>query len=126
MLRKKENLDDRFLMLCTLVLSGVTLISPGPQYCIVYLPLYAYIVVTSGSVIYRNLFILGGLFCAIGGFANNALSILTSISVYTPWISPADVVGLMQNSELFFTALYSALVISAILQIVICLMLMAD
>lgn len=80
MMRHKDLTDDRLLMMSTVVLSGATLVSAGPQYCIVYFPLYAYLVAVSGDVLYRRLFVTAGILCTILAFQCNAFSLLTSIS----------------------------------------------
>ncbi len=126
MVRNKDLTDDRLLLFSTVVLSGVTMISIGPQYCIVYLPLYIYIIVVSGDVLYRKLFIAAGIFCTISAFANNAMSLLTSLAQYTGWISPAGVADLMQSTELLFRVLQVSSVPAAISLLLICLVLFAD
>ena len=98
---EKGDLDDEFLMMTTVTLAAACMISGGPQYCIVYLPLLAYYASVSEGKLYMRCFIVIGVLSMIVAFINNSFSLLTSVTEYWGWIDPQVVVDAMRSVQGF-------------------------
>ncbi|MCQ2079411.1 MAG: glycosyltransferase 87 family protein [archaeon] len=79
----EQECRDRFITMVLLMLTICVMISSGPQYCIVYLPLLAYYIFAGGAN--RPLmwcFIIITVTSTVSAFFNNSLSILTTLVEY--------------------------------------------
>lgn len=93
-----NDLDDVLLLSSTLTLAFANLISGGPQYCIVYLPLLAFLAATYRNRLFVRCFVAIGVLSMLVGILNNNFSILTSVAEYWGWIDPQTIVDLIDDT----------------------------
>lgn len=111
--KSPENADRDFLRYCLLTLSAAGLMSSGPQYCIVFLPLLAYYIVAYDRKMTPWFAIIAftGLFSAL---INNSFTLLSMASAYYGWIDPQTVIDLTtwQDNVLFGWRYQSFLIVA--------------
>ncbi len=99
MWKTEKDLDDQFILNATVILAAANMISGGPQYCIVYLPLLAYRVAVTRDRAYMVCMLAIGILSALIAFLNNSFSLLTSVAEYWGWIDPKAIVDAMTNCQ---------------------------
>jgi len=98
--QNKDQCQDKFMALILLMLASCVIISSGPQYCIVYLPILAFYIYSEGvnrPLLYA--FIIITVTSTISAFFNNSLSLCTTLVEYCGIWSPEQLLSAMDVLE---------------------------
>jgi len=93
-----ETAVSEFRRFALLVLAGAAIMSTGPQYCIVCIPLLAYYAASHDRALVPWTILLGT-FAVITAFFNNGLTLLAMSSEYLGLIEPSTLLELLESMD---------------------------